>query len=322
VITPTRARPHLLSRAIDSVLSQTFSDFEMIVVVDGPDPQTQAVLEQYNDPRLRWLVQTEPTGLPYVRTTGIDQARGQWIAFLDDDDEWLPRKLEVQVEMLSRSKAEYPVGFARFIARTADRDYVWPHRGPGAGEPISDYLFKRTGLFTGEGVILPTTIVIPRRLLAKVPWAATTTQNRHEDWDWYMRAAAFGASFEFAAERLAIWHIENDHPRISTSASWRYSFDWAQRRRELMTPAAYSSFLLVAVTGFAARSKDWSAWPVLWREARKANGLPRPIDIALFLGIRLLPEERRRRLRGLRKLWPHSPDGKSEPASTRVAALL
>lgn len=299
---PTRQRPKLLARAIDSVLAQSFADFEIVVVIDGPDRDVEDVLRGYGDPRLIWNTEPVAVGLPFVRATGIARSRGEWIAFLDDDDEWLPQKLETQLETLSSSTSKPDVSFSQLIARSQSADYIWPRRGPSAGEEISDYLFARNGLFAGEGLIQPSTLLLRRELLNEVPWAAGESLSRHEDWDWYLRAAAHGATFELTPQPLAVWHIEDNRPRLSAQPGWQLSFDWVRGRRNLMTKKAYSAFLLTEVAGIAARNRDWEAWPIVWREACR-GGRPRLIDILLFAGIRSLSERTRERLRTLRRLW-------------------
>ncbi len=99
VVVPTFDRCDSLPRALDSVLAQSFSDFELIVADDGSTDGTAELVEQdYSDVRL--LVQ-ENRGVSAARNAGIASARGEWIAFLDSDDAWLPEKLERQMEALA-----------------------------------------------------------------------------------------------------------------------------------------------------------------------------------------------------------------------------
>src|SRR3954464_14214558 len=89
VIIPTYGRPKFLSEAVASVLAQTCADFECIVVDDaGPELATLP-----NDARIRVIRRDENGGPPAARNTGIDAARGTYVAFLDDDDVWLPTRL-------------------------------------------------------------------------------------------------------------------------------------------------------------------------------------------------------------------------------------
>src|SRR5438105_11417977 len=94
VAIPTRGRPRQIVCAVRSALWQTHAPLEVIVVVDGADPQTTEALETIDDARLRVVVQAQHVGGSEARNIGIRSSRGAWIAFLDDDDEWLPRKLE------------------------------------------------------------------------------------------------------------------------------------------------------------------------------------------------------------------------------------
>lgn len=94
VVIPTYNRAALLPRAITSVLNQTFPDLECIVVDDGSTDQTTQVVAGFQDPRLRLLRLPINGGGGHARNVGIQAARGELIAFLDSDDEWLPQMLE------------------------------------------------------------------------------------------------------------------------------------------------------------------------------------------------------------------------------------
>lgn len=95
-IIPTYKRPHLVTQAVHSILTQTPA-LEVIVVVDGPDAATLDSLHSIRDARLRVHVLPHNGGLSNARNTGVELANGRWVAFLDDDDTWLPRKLELQL---------------------------------------------------------------------------------------------------------------------------------------------------------------------------------------------------------------------------------
>ena len=98
VIIVTHNRSGLLRRAIESVFSQTYKDFEVIIVDDGSTDNTREVAMSYGD-RITYLYQAK-SGLPAGRNSGIRKAAGRWIALLDDDDEWDKDKLSLQTEKI------------------------------------------------------------------------------------------------------------------------------------------------------------------------------------------------------------------------------
>ena len=104
VIIPTHNRPQLLERALRSVASQTFKDFEILVVQNGANQDSKVVVERLaaEGTPIRYLYEPKPDPC-HARNVGIRASRGQYIAFLDDDDEWLPEKLKRQVEVMGRS---------------------------------------------------------------------------------------------------------------------------------------------------------------------------------------------------------------------------
>ncbi|MEO8657508.1 MAG: glycosyltransferase [Bryobacteraceae bacterium] len=105
VIIPTYNRATTVISAIDSVLAQTYTNLDVIVIDDGSTDGTESLLEQRYSSRIRVIVQAN-AGPAAARNRGIDQAEGELIAFLDSDDSWLPTKLERQVELLNRAGSD------------------------------------------------------------------------------------------------------------------------------------------------------------------------------------------------------------------------
>ncbi|WP_263834158.1 glycosyltransferase family 2 protein [Salinibacter sp.] len=102
VVIPTKNRPKLLGRAINSVIGQTYGDFECIVVDDGSDIPASRVLKRFDDPRVRCIRYDTSRGASAARNSGIRASSGRYIAFLDDDDEWIKTKLEKQVDLIKK----------------------------------------------------------------------------------------------------------------------------------------------------------------------------------------------------------------------------
>lgn len=98
VVIPTLRRPAVVQGAVRSVLEQSITDLELIVVIDGPDDATRAALENIADERLRIVQHDANGGVGRARNTGIEASAAPWIALLDDDDLWRPRKLERQLD--------------------------------------------------------------------------------------------------------------------------------------------------------------------------------------------------------------------------------
>jgi len=114
VIIPTYNRAHLVSRAVRSVLDQTYQDFELVVVDDASTDNTEKVVKGFNDDRIRYFHHSENRGGSAARNTGIEAAKGEFIAFLDDDDEWLPPHLALTVETMERLSDDWGVVYTGY----------------------------------------------------------------------------------------------------------------------------------------------------------------------------------------------------------------
>jgi len=290
VVIPTRNRPYLATRAARSALAQTLKSIEVIVVVDGPDEATVQEFKQINDPRLKVIELPANLGPSGARNAGVDEAKAVWIAFLDDDDEWLPQKLVRQLELAYNSGHVYPVVASCLTIRNSKNTLVYPRRLPSPTEPISEYLFARNGLFAGEGFILTSTWFTKKDLLKQVPLKENL--RRHEDWDWLLRVSALeGVGLVFVPEPLAIislWNVETGRKRLSNIFDWKDSLDWLRTVRHLVTPRAYSGFIVEIVCPQASLRSDWKVFWSLWREALTFGKLT-PKNYFLYFLMWLVP---------------------------------
>lgn len=126
VIIPTYNRAHLVARAIQSVLNQTYQDFEIIIVDDASTDNTEEVVKSFNDKRVGYMQLNENSGTSAVpRNTAIKTARGKYIAFQDSDDEWLPEKLKKQVKVFKNVLAEVGIVYTdmRRISKDGKKEY-------------------------------------------------------------------------------------------------------------------------------------------------------------------------------------------------------
>ena len=178
VVVPTYNRGWCLNESIDSVLSQTYENFELIVVDDGSTDDTEKCLSQYNN----LTVISQPNqGVSAARNRGIKSSNGSLIAFLDSDDTWLPEKLSVQVEYFLRH-AEVE------ICQTQE---IWIRDGKRVNPGHRHR--KTSGMFFEKSLALclvsPSAVMIRKRLLDKVGFFDETLLAC-EDYDLWLRINA------------------------------------------------------------------------------------------------------------------------------------
>ncbi len=294
VVIPTRNRPHLIGRAVHSALAQTLKAIEVIVIMDGPDERTIEVLHRIQDSRLRVKILPVQAGVGEARNAGIKEARGKWVALLDDDDEWFSQKLKIQIRTAILSSYLHPIISCRFIARMEEGDLIWPRRHPKPDEPLCEYLFCQSGLFGGEGFIAMPSIFTTKDLFQRVPFGKGLGQ--HQDWDWLLRVNEWeGVGIQFVPEHepLFVCHMEENRAKMWHTTDWRYSLSWGEARKGYLTTRAYISFVLTRVSVHAARVRDWKAFWFLLREACR-YGKPRLFDILGFFIVWLVPQKVRR----------------------------
>ena len=291
VVIPTRRRPGLVLRALRSVLAQTHAALDVIVVIDGPDPETVDALDSWRDDRVS-VMQTEvSSGAGAARNFAATLARGTWIAFLDDDDEWLPDKITRQ---LAAAAGRDVLVTCRSLVRTPAGEELWPRTLYESPLPVDEYLFDRRTPFRGDAHVGTSTFLMPTTLFARTRFS---TDRQNEDTTLLLRVTKqAGAAVVMVPDALVVLYKEEARESLGGRFDWREMLGWVDGMGELVTRRAYSGFCLIYLGSQAARRGDVRALPVLLGRAF-ARGSPRPMHLLPFFAFWVLPPGFRRRLR-------------------------
>jgi glycosyltransferase involved in cell wall biosynthesis len=216
VIIPTYNRAELVTRAIESVLTQTYKNYEIIVVDDGSTDNTGELLRRRYGNRIQYIYQ-DNAGVSSARNTGINASRFELVAFLDSDDVWLPKKLEVQIFAMS------------------EPDIVLSSTNCLCGDYPDKDFFSAVGLSFGKGiVVIPDPVVVVSRTAGTGIVTSTTICRKsalrriggfdermkiYEDVRVQFRLAMEG-KFAVISEPLIIWSRADNIRRLSTPDYW------------------------------------------------------------------------------------------------------
>ncbi|HWI27298.1 MAG TPA: glycosyltransferase family 2 protein [Stellaceae bacterium] len=250
VIIPAFNRRHEISRAIQSALGQTRAPDEVIVIDDASTDGTADVVSALGESRVRVLRRPRNWGAAAARNVGIEAAQSDWIAFLDSDDEWDPRKLELQLAALAGAPADMPAGITGYriedyrhgeasefrpSARDASLDaLVW-----GCPLSIGSTLLARRTVFTEVGLLDP-------------------ELRRLEDWEWLMRYLP-ARRLNVIPDPLAIVHKASDpsFAQVETAVARirvQHRAEWY--RRSWLAGRKFDSTLMVEEAAAAYWAQD------------------------------------------------------------------
>ncbi|MDE2764858.1 MAG: glycosyltransferase family 2 protein, partial [Chloroflexota bacterium] len=207
VIIPTHNRAALLPRAVNSVLAQTYADFELLIVDDCSTDDTPAVIGGFADPRIRAFRHDMSRSASAARNTGLAQALGEYLAFLDDDDEWLPAKLEGQARLLDASSADVGMVYGWMDSVDDATGRVTPtYRSTIEGDIFEDAL--------ALDVPGPTIVLLVRASAAREVGGFDERLSRYDDADFICRIAE---RYKAAVlpEVVAVAHSGHRHERMA-----------------------------------------------------------------------------------------------------------
>jgi glycosyltransferase involved in cell wall biosynthesis len=189
IVLPTFNRSHVLGRAIDSVLAQTYSEWELIIIDNYSSDQTDNLVRSYHSSKI-FLFKIHNNGIiAKSRNFGINQAQGKLIAFLDSDDWWSPKKLEISYNFLSAG-ADL-VYHDLYFVKNKEQQYFWKKvKTIQVKKPVHEYLVKSGNALTNSSV------VVRKSLLEKI---GGLSENKElitwEDYDCWLRLAKYTECF-------------------------------------------------------------------------------------------------------------------------------
>lgn len=235
VVIPIYNRASTVGNTLESVQVQTFKDFECIIVDDGSNDilLLRAKVEALEDPRFRIIEQSNQGG-GAARNTGINAANGDWIAFLDSDDRFLPSKLEQLAEAIDACKtADVFAHYARVI-RADDTRVIRPTRPPRLGESIAEFMFCFREF-------LQTSTLVVRAGAAKVV-LFDPALRKAQDVDFVIRLQRTGYSFQFLEQVLSIWDDQPSEGRVGAPKKPDVVQAWFDQQRSFFSPNVQRAF--------------------------------------------------------------------------------
>lgn len=251
VVIPYYNRPDVIGRAIGSVRRQSFSDWELIVVDDGSDEPSRLDSASAPDPRIRYIRHERNRGVSAARNTGVEASRGRFVAFLDSDDEWLPKKLESQLKAVfdSRAPPDRTICTTKCVIFTSERRYcVRPLREPAPGRSFAEFLYNDGGFAQSSSFFLSTT------LARSTPFRETLAA--FEDHLFFIELGARGAKYVLVPDPLTIWHNEYRPDRISLNKD----LEKLETNLRIFTSVAANYVPPHALTAIEARCLSGPLW--------------------------------------------------------------
>jgi glycosyltransferase involved in cell wall biosynthesis len=228
VIIPAYNREAFIERAVSSALSQTFPDMEVIVVDDGSSDGTARKIAALvrSDERVRYLRHEENRGAQAARNSGIREATGAFIAFLDSDNEWLPHKLERQMALFANCGERLGVVFAGYREISHDQSDQWEYIPRIKGEVYRAIL--------EQSCIEMNTIIVRRDVIERAGLCDERIRA-FQEWDLCIRLARC-SEFDCVPEALVRYH-RHSSPTISgdsARSAWGYADVVAAHREEIL----------------------------------------------------------------------------------------
>lgn len=230
VVLPTYNRATLLEKAIESVLSQTFEEYELIIVDDASTDETSEVVRSFDDDRITYIRHEANQHGAVARNTGIDTASGEYVAFLDDDDEWYPTKLEKQCRKIDDSDDE--VALIYCWSEVYDGDELVNVREP----ELRGDIFEQT--LTRNPIGGTPTLFVRRNVLQEIG-GFDESLRRGQDSD-LVRRITKGNHVDYVPEALIKQRWRHEYPQI-TDADQKNLYDSIHSRR--VTLQKFESYL-------------------------------------------------------------------------------
>ncbi|MGA1133661.1 MAG: glycosyltransferase family 2 protein [Prochlorotrichaceae cyanobacterium] len=214
IIIPAYNAAKLIGEALDSILQQTYKNWEVLVVEDGTKDETESICQKFSEQvgpeKVRYIRHTVNQGLSAARNTGITHANGQYLALLDHDDTWLPNHLAQLIDQLERTGAEFSFAPAEFFHYSSYQALGFHGPDPIEWKNFPSSLCNRT--------YIPASGVVIRNTVPKKVGLFDTNLKKVEDLDYWLRCVEAGIVFTYVPEVTNGYRQRNPEAMTSNTA--------------------------------------------------------------------------------------------------------
>ena len=287
-IVPTYNRANLVRRALDSVIKQSYSNLEIVVVDDASDDNTEEIINGMGSSQIRYIRHQTNQGGAATRNTGIEAAKGEYVAFLDSDDVWLQGKIETQLAAIQNEDSpDNIVSYTQFEIEQDKQIYIKPSRGKNEKEAVADYMFLH------EGEIQTSTMMLPRKLILETRFRSEL--KKHQDLDLSLRLEASGAQFLLVEKVLTVLDNEERSDRISRISDYKISLEWIREYENSISSKAFKGFLIKEVVPKTIEREEKKAYAAKLVFEAAWQGIISPQKFALLMRRLAFPKSLRQK---------------------------
>lgn len=250
-IIPTTGRPSV-RRAVASVLRQN-SDAHALVVLDDPDAY-RALTHRLEGLSVSIVQTSGREGAAAARNLGVQFAETEYVAFLDDNDEWVTDKTRLQ---LSEASAETVISSRAMLVGSSSRIVPEQLYEPQQG-PLADYVLKRSSMLLRQHCMPTSSLLCSRQAALATPWAEHPAS--HQDWDWLIRLQATGLTIRQRPEVLVKVAQAQAHPgAVTPGPDWRASRQWLNQLPQQVSAQPAADFTASIIARGAFESRAWAS---------------------------------------------------------------
>ena len=248
VIIPYYNNSKEIKRSLSSVFAQTYQDFEIILINDAsPDwEEGLPLINAFNDDRIKIISHTSNKNGSAARNTGINAAIGEYVAFLDADDEWLANHLKNLLVVQKENNAEL-VYSSCTVHSSNNFIYSLPKHSIAQSKNLGEYLFCENGFVATPSLLIKKSVAQKAFFNEKL--------IRHQDYDFLLRLEDNGVVFFWSKEPSVIVHWENNN-LDAKGGTWKYSEIWIKENKKYLTPKARTCFILKFVVMRLLQRRD------------------------------------------------------------------
>lgn len=248
IIIPYYKNARVIKRTLQSVVCQTYQDFEILIINDASPDWNQAIpiINSFEDNRIHVISHASNKNGSAARNTGINAAQGEYIAFLDADDEWQPNHLKDSLTYIDKYNLDLSTSKVKLINQNGV--FFSPIMQKSSQDSVATYLFVK-------GMTMYTPTIFCKSSLAKEVLFDPSIK-RHQDFDFLLRVERKNYKIGTSSHLGAIVHWENNVP-TEKGETWSFSQDWLENRKNSLNNKEFDNFWLQFVGFKIIKQSKW-----------------------------------------------------------------